>query len=59
MGDTDLQAETREKVKKETVMKIHGQPMQGTVTLVLIKYKEVHVRRGPLSLTMEDDKWFL
>ncbi len=59
MGDTDLQAETRETVKKETVMKIHGQPMQVTVILVLLKYKEVHVRRGPISLTMEDDKWFL
>jgi hypothetical protein len=27
MGDTDLRAETREKVKKETVTKIHGQPI--------------------------------
>ena len=26
MGDSDLQAETREKVKKEAVTKIHGQP---------------------------------
>jgi hypothetical protein len=32
MGDTDLRAETREKVKKETVTKIHGQPSHTDIT---------------------------
>jgi hypothetical protein len=32
MGDTDLQAETREKVKKETVTKIQGQPSHTVIT---------------------------
>ena len=32
MGDTDLRAETREKIKKETVTKIHGQPNHTDIT---------------------------
>ena len=32
MGDTDLRAETREKVKKESVTKIHGQPLHTDIT---------------------------
>jgi hypothetical protein len=32
MGDTDLRAETREKVKKEAVTKIHGQPLHTAIT---------------------------
>jgi hypothetical protein len=32
MGETDLRAETREKVKKEAVTKIHGQPTHTDIT---------------------------
>lgn len=32
MGDTDLRAETREKVKRESVTKIHGQPSHTDIT---------------------------
>ena len=32
MGDMDLRAKTREKVKKETVTKIHGQPSHTDIT---------------------------
>jgi hypothetical protein len=32
MGDTDLRAETREKVKKETITKIHGPPSHTDIT---------------------------
>ena len=32
MGDSDLRAETREKVKKEAVTKIHGQPSHTAIT---------------------------
>jgi hypothetical protein len=31
MGDSDLQVETREKVKKEAVTKIHGQPLHTAI----------------------------
>jgi hypothetical protein len=32
MGESDLRAETREKVKKESVTKIHGQPSHTAIT---------------------------
>jgi hypothetical protein len=43
MGDSDLRAETREKVKKEAVTKIHGQPSHTAITKLEEELVEITV----------------